>query len=101
MNIPAVQKFTYLLSCLQGSAQAAITGMAITSANYEGAIEVLKRRFGDKKLIKTALYQQLNDIRCAGPKLSDLRTTVEMIDKVCDQLSAHGEDVKHPGIAVH
>ena len=100
VNIPAVQKFTYSLSCLQGSAQAAIAGMAITSANYEGAIEILKRRSGDKKLIKSALYQRLNDIRCAGPKLSDLRTTVEMIDKVCNQLSAYGEDVNHPGIVV-
>ena len=109
------------MSCLRRSAEAAIARIAIIIANYEGEIEMLKRRFEvrcfeffsaidavnicdlkleDKKLVKSALYQQLNDIRCAGPKLTNIRTTVEMIDKVCNQLSAHGEDVNHPGIAI-
>lgn len=80
VNIPTVQKSTYLLSCLQESAYAAVAGMAITSANYENAIGILKKRFNDKKLIKSALCQQLNDIRCAGSHLSDLRTTVDRND---------------------
>ena len=98
VNIPATQKFTYLLSCLQESAYAAIAGMAITSVNYDSAIQMLKRRFGDKKLIKTALNQQLSDIRCAGPQLKDLRASVNMIDKTCNQLTTYGEDVNHPSI---
>ncbi|VDD97404.1 unnamed protein product [Enterobius vermicularis] len=98
VNIPATQKFTCLLSCLQGSTYAAIAGMRITSANYDNAIQTLKRRYGDKKLIKTALYQQLSGIRCAGPQLKDLRAIVDMIDKICNQLTAYGEDVNHASI---
>lgn len=61
---------------------------------------MLKRRFGNKNIIKTALYQQLRDIEWAGAKLGDLRNTTESIDKVCNQLSALGEDMNYPSLTL-
>ena len=42
-----VNKFTYLQPLLQKEAKDSIAGLALTSANYQAAIEILKKRFGD------------------------------------------------------
>ena len=42
-----VNKFTYLQSLLRKEAKDSIAGLALTSANYQAAIEILKKRFGD------------------------------------------------------
>ena len=46
-----VEKFNYLNSLLERSAREAVAGLALTSANYQRAIETLKKRFGCKQLI--------------------------------------------------
>uniref|UniRef100_A0A914WK12 Nuclear transcription factor Y subunit beta n=1 Tax=Plectus sambesii TaxID=2011161 RepID=A0A914WK12_9BILA len=51
-NIPQVQKFNYLISTLKDQAYSAIEGMAVTNANYEEAIDILKQRFGNVNVIK-------------------------------------------------
>ena len=43
-----IDKFSYLGSLLLGSAKSAVGGFALTSANYESAIELLKKRYGKK-----------------------------------------------------
>ena len=50
-SLSNIDKFNYLSSLLKSSAADAISGLAITSNNYEEAISVLKRRFGNKQLI--------------------------------------------------
>lgn len=40
-------KFNYLQSLLQKSAKESIAGLALTSAKYKEAIEILPKRFGD------------------------------------------------------
>ena len=42
-NLSGVNKFNYLKSLLTGIAQSIVTGLALTSANYENAVELLKR----------------------------------------------------------
>ena len=54
-----VDKFSYLRSLLLGSAKSAIGGFALTSANYESAIELLKKRCGKKFAIQRALISEL------------------------------------------
>ena len=76
---------------MKGRAHAAIAGIAITSTNYVYALELLKRRFRDETIIKTALYQQLWDIPCAGSKLSELKSITEALDKIYDQLKTLGD----------
>ena len=46
-----MEKFNYLNSLLERSAQEAVSGLALTAANYRQAIETLKKRFGCKQLI--------------------------------------------------
>ena len=58
-----VDKFSYLRSLLLGSAKSAIGGFALTSANYESAIELLKKRYGKKVAIQRALISELLNAR--------------------------------------
>ena len=46
MNLSSVDKFNYLHSLVDGIAAEAIAGLAL---NYEGAIALLKKRFGNKQ----------------------------------------------------
>lgn len=64
--------------------------------NYEHSIQILKRRFGDQNLIKTALYQQFSDTRSAGPQLNGIRTAVKMINKICKRLNAYKKEINYP-----
>ena len=46
-----VDKFNYLQSLLEKSAYEAIAGLTLSSANYSEAIEILKKRFGNRQMI--------------------------------------------------
>ena len=50
-SLSGVDKFNYLYTLLEGTASEAISGLKLTSANYEEAIAVLKKRFGNKQQI--------------------------------------------------
>ena len=47
-KLSAIDKFNYLHSLVKGSAAEAIAGLALTS-NYEEAVTLLKKRFGNKQ----------------------------------------------------
>ena len=47
-SLTNVQKFSYLKSQLNHSAEYCIPGLALTSANYEQEINLLKERFGNE-----------------------------------------------------
>ena len=46
-----VDKFAYLRSLLVEPARSTITGFALTAANYEEALDQVKKRFGKKNPI--------------------------------------------------
>ena len=48
-DLSAVDKFNYLHTLVDGVAAEAIAGLALTSPNYEEAIALLKKRFGNKQ----------------------------------------------------
>ena len=50
-SLTNVDKFNYLNSLLESVASDAISGLTLTSANYEEAVGVLKKRFGNKQVI--------------------------------------------------
>ena len=54
-----VNKFSYLRSLLLEPAKSAIGGFALTSANYEAALELLKKRYGKKIVVQRALVNEL------------------------------------------
>ena len=53
------EKFTYLKSYLTGAAARAVTGLTITDANYDAAIEMLQKRFGRKDIVVSAHMSKL------------------------------------------
>ncbi len=50
-ELTEIDKFNYLRSLLDCSALDAITGLTLSSANYSHAIDILKKRFGNKQII--------------------------------------------------
>ena len=50
-RLPEVDKFNHLRSLLEGTARDAISGMSMTASNYKEAVEILKKRFGNRQLI--------------------------------------------------
>ena len=50
-DLSEVDKFNYLRSLLDHMAFDAIAGLTLSAANYQEAVEILLKRFGDKKVI--------------------------------------------------
>lgn len=46
LRLTPVDKFTYLLSLLEPPA---VAGLSLSSANYEEAVKILKKRYGNKQ----------------------------------------------------
>lgn len=62
-SLSNVDKFSYLRGLLLEPARSAIVGFALTSANYEAAVELLKKRFGKKTAIQRTLVNELLNTR--------------------------------------
>ncbi|KAL5007291.1 hypothetical protein ScPMuIL_016097 [Solemya velum] len=69
IGLTDVQKFSYLMTQLQGEASQCIAGLPLTSANYQQAIDLLTERFGQHHKIITAYMQSLIDL--PSPKNSN------------------------------
>lgn len=54
-----VERLYYLHTCLSGKAKAAIAYLNITNANYTHAWDILKTRFGNKRLIVNAYIKRI------------------------------------------
>ena len=50
-SLSAIEKLSYLQSLLESSAAEAVSGLSLTSANYEEAISILKKWYGNRQLI--------------------------------------------------
>ena len=61
-SLTSVQKFSYLKSQLSHDAEQCIAGLAMTSANYDQAIYLLKDRFGQDQTIINAYMQRLIEL---------------------------------------
>ena len=55
-NLSKISKFTYLEGVLKGAAATAISGIAITSDNYDLVVSLLKERFTRYDAIIESLY---------------------------------------------
>ena len=54
-ELPDISKFSYLQSLLQGEARSVIQGLALSSANYKVACDLLTDRFGRRERIIFAM----------------------------------------------
>ena len=69
--LSSVDKFSYLRGLLGGAAKTAISGLALTTANYQVAIDLLKDRFGKAIVIERA---HVNDLLNVNPVYHDKDT---------------------------
>lgn len=53
-GLTKIDKFSYLVSLLEGSASRAIEGLPVTEENYDSAVEILKKRFGKPQQLISA-----------------------------------------------
>ena len=70
-SVSNVDKFSYLRGLLLEPARSTIAGFALTSANYQSAVDLLKRRYGKKTAIQRTL---VNELLNARPVYSDRDT---------------------------
>ncbi|XP_014678805.1 PREDICTED: uncharacterized protein LOC106818628 [Priapulus caudatus] len=88
-----VDKFTYLRGLVEEPAKSAIAGFALTSANYQAAVELLKERYGKKNIIQRAHVNELLNI---APVFSE-RDTVRLRG-LCDTVETHYRGLKALGL---
>ena len=80
-NLSDIEKLNYLHSLLEKSAAEAISGLKIISANYQEAIDILDKRFGNQQQIVNAHMNALLNL----PKVTnvdDLKALRQLHDKV-------------------
>ncbi|CAK5059142.1 unnamed protein product [Meloidogyne enterolobii] len=85
-----VVKMNYLLSLLDGPVLNVVAGYLPTNENYPRVVELLKTRFGDSKVLKEALQSELYHLAPANDSVIGLRKFLDVIERVCRQLSDYG-----------
>ena len=78
-SLSKVDKFSYLRGLLLEPARSAIAGFALTSANYEAVVQLLKKRFGKKTAIQRSLVNELLNTRPVSMKATRRNCTASTI----------------------
>ena len=90
-GLTKIDKFSYLVSLLEGSASRAIEGLPVTEENYDSAVEILKKRFGKPQQLISAHMEELLKLNiCAVDKPSQLRFLYDKISVNIRGLEALG-----------
>ncbi|XP_049274155.1 uncharacterized protein LOC125759434 [Rhipicephalus sanguineus] len=79
-SLTATDKFNYLRFFLRGDAASAIVGLPTTEACYKDAIDILKRRFGDKTRLEQEYFSRLRTL--PSVRSSDLTALRKLYDQV-------------------
>ncbi|XP_011410528.1 PREDICTED: uncharacterized protein LOC100633078 [Amphimedon queenslandica] len=93
-DLSDIDKFTYLRSLLIRSAKEAVAGLSLTSSNYQEAIDILKKRFGDESQIITKHMEAFTGLEAVtdNQNLSALR-------RLYDKVEIHVRGLRSLGIA--
>ena len=68
-DLSPVEKFNYLSSLLDGVAQEAVSGLALTGANYAEAVSTLKKRFwGTQQIVSKHMEALLQAEPVSNPQ---------------------------------
>ena len=69
VDLSPIQKFSYLKTLLVGVAKEAIDGLSLSAESYSEAVDILKKRFGNKQKIidkHMGLLLNMDSISLAG-----------------------------------
>ena len=81
LTLSKVDKFIYLRSLLESTAVDAISGLSLSSANYDEAVTILQKRFGNKKLIIAKHMDALCNLE-AVRSVNNLKSLRHLFDTV-------------------
>ena len=95
-----VVKLTYLKGALTSTAAKSLSGLATTNTNYAVAVRLLKEKYGQTDDIIAALYSKLQRMHTTTSKHSDIRHTVDCLERILRQLSATGVAVDQQPLLV-
>ena len=90
-SLSDVQKFTYLKSLLEEEAARTIDGFALTNANYQQALCLLKERYGQKQKITAAYMQTLLQLPTPAYNIRELRVFYDKLETNIRGLESLGE----------
>ena len=76
-----VEKFTYLKSFLTGETSRAVKGLAVTTENYEEALKVLDKRYGNVQVIVNSHFEELTKLPVVHNN-NDTAKLRELYDKI-------------------
>ena len=80
-DIAEVEKFTYLKSFLTLEASRAVKGLAVTTENYEEALQVLDGRYGNVQIIVNSHFEELTKLPAVHNN-DDTAKLRELYDKI-------------------
>ena len=95
-SLSGVEKFSYLKSFLRGPALEAVSGFTLSTANYEKALEVLQKRFGDQQLI---ISRHMDALMRLEPVISDRH--LRDLRKLYDNAETHPQSTVTRNITRH
>ena len=93
-----VDKFNYLRSLLDRSAYDAIAGLTLSAANYREAVDILKKRFGNKRMIIFKHIKTINaEAVSSDTHLKDLRRRYDTTESHVRSLKSLGVEATSYG----
>ena len=92
-GLAKIDKFKYLRSFLDEPARRVISGLALTDAEYDSAVELLKKRFAKPTLIKRA---HINDMINLAPVYNE--RNVGRIRHFLDDIETHFRGLEALGV---
>ena len=92
-KLAAIDKFNYLNSLLMKSASDAISGLYLTATNYEEAVTILKKRFGNKQQI---INRHMDILLSINPVNSS--QNIDKLRQLYDTLEPHVRSLKSLGV---
>ena len=81
-SLSKVQKFTYLLSYLDGDALRMAEGYSLSDGNYDAVIDGLKERWGDPQRAQFGHFEALYEIHKAR---NDSLAEVQRVSEECER----------------
>ena len=95
-TLSSVDKFSYLRGLLGGAAKTAITGLALRTATYEVAVDLLKERFGKPVVIERAHVNDLLNVSPSRQVYHDKDTAG--LRRLYDTVEVHHQGLNAPNV---
>ncbi|XP_077548000.1 uncharacterized protein LOC144160646 [Haemaphysalis longicornis] len=92
-DLSTAEKFSYLNTLVTGAAASAISGLQPSEECYKDAIDILRKRFGDKRLIVQDHLRSLLDLRPVSSS-----SNMHQLRLLYDEVQVHVRSLKALGI---